>query len=307
MPLSSQRLSPSPSLTRCVDEGYRMMAGEPDSDAVKRLQLALSDLGYEQISRIDGIWGEETSSAVVRFKLDESLEPHDAVASHGTVGQLDQYFSWEPEDPDLPDPSASGLADLVKSRMVEAASSIEASLSVIGTLHWGQPDDGSEGAWRSALQTHRGIDVSDGGDAFPPARTLMEGLLSASIDALTSGEITVHELDRAGWQAETGYSFYSANDYRLSQRQIRVMPAFRNALTPTDQAEVILRIAARTVDPSLHVLGYPGTARYGSLSAEDRSRNLVGLAALVLFLSSGFSEPIHPAPIWGDLSSFPGS
>ena len=68
MPLDSQRFRPNATLARCVDEGYRMMAMEPDVDAVKRVQLALSDLGYPRVGHIDGIRADKAAWAVVQFK-----------------------------------------------------------------------------------------------------------------------------------------------------------------------------------------------------------------------------------------------
>lgn len=304
MPLDSQRFRTNATLTSCVDQGYRMMRDEPDVDAVKRLQLALSDLGYIQVARVDGIWGDKTSAAVVEFKTQEQLEPNDPVASRGTIGQLDRYFAWEPDDPNDPDPSATDLNQFTSDRMTEAATAINTALGIIAALRWGEPDDGSEAAARAALLTHRGIDVA--AEAFPASRTLLDGLLTGMRDTLLGDEITIEALDQAGWEAVTGYSFTSAVDFTLASRRLRVTPSFRNVLPPLDRLATLLRIAARTVDADMHALGYPGTARYGFLSAGQKVQNTVSIAALILFLADGPFDVLHPPPVWGDLTSFPG-
>ena len=162
MPLTAQRFQGNDTLRRCVDEGYRMYYGEPDREAVKRLQFALDDLGYPDITRIDGEWGDRTSAAVVAFKTDEYLQPADPVASSGTIGQLDAYFAWEPAWPDDPDPSAYGLTELAEETAATAASYAEECAAVLDTLAWGEPASSpDEDPVRSALRTHVGLDAGD--------------------------------------------------------------------------------------------------------------------------------------------------
>jgi len=307
MPLSAQRLQSSETLRRCVDEGYRMMAGEPDQDAVKRMQLALYDLGYTDIERVDGIWAGKTDDIVRLFKHDEGLAPGDAVASRGTIGQLDIYFAGEAADPDDPDPGVEGLTDLVRTEMSELVIRIDQAFGLLNVISWGTPGDVAESPWRSALLTHCGIDASEGESAMPPARILLERRLNNMRDALGRDLIVVLTEDRASWHASTGYSFYSASAFRQPDRVLTVTPAFRNALTESDRLATILRAGLRTFEPQVVALGYPGTARYGWLEPHQREVNAVGIAALILSLTGDEWLTLHPAPIWGDLSSFPGA
>src|SRR5215207_1671414 len=120
MVLQSQRFLSNATLEACVSSGHRMLQGESDHDAVRRLQAALSDLGYHVEGGIDGDFGGGTGNAVVAFKTDEGLTPNDPVASTGTIGRLDRYFAHEIADPDFPDPAVGGLVDLTHARMNEA-------------------------------------------------------------------------------------------------------------------------------------------------------------------------------------------
>lgn len=306
MPLTAQRFRDNDTLTRCVDEGYRMHRGEQDREAVKRLQLALYDLCYPQITTIDGVWGERTDEAVVQFKTEEALTPSDPVASVGTIGQLDAYFAWESAYPDHPDPGTAGLVELGYETATEAASILGSARKVLEDLPWGTtPGTPHEAETHAAILAFTGTDAGSPGYQAQEHRARLLTLLGACqlFLAPDSGDLTVEAVDRPGWHASTGHSFYWAYRYRVGSRTLTVTPPFRNALGAVDRLATLLRLAAATADPDLAAHGYPGTRRHGHLTPAERRTNTVGLACLVLFAGAGTSDLVHLPPTWGDLSS----
>ncbi|RIK10534.1 MAG: hypothetical protein DCC50_14760, partial [Acidobacteria bacterium] len=136
MSLVAARFLAQPTLVRCVTEGYRVMAGEPDTGAVRTLQRSLLGLGYDT-GGVDGQFTDATSQALVDFKTDEGLSPNDPVASTGTVGRLDTYYTDEPADPDLPDPSTTGLVELLGAAMETAGTWLDLAVADVAG---GSPD-----------------------------------------------------------------------------------------------------------------------------------------------------------------------
>jgi hypothetical protein len=63
------------------------------SNEVGEVQLALIDRGYAIPDGATGFFGNQTSAAVVQFKIDQNLTPNDPVVGKGTLGALDDYFS----------------------------------------------------------------------------------------------------------------------------------------------------------------------------------------------------------------------
>ncbi len=99
--LRSARFSPSAKLELCFQDRARLRRGDPDTDAVQRVQEALLalpaktgrsyDLGEKGA---DGIYGSKTAAAVVKFKTDEALgsTQFDDVGP-GTMRRLDELFA----------------------------------------------------------------------------------------------------------------------------------------------------------------------------------------------------------------------
>ncbi|HEX5812015.1 MAG TPA: hypothetical protein VFY38_07955 [Pseudonocardia sp.] len=99
--LRSARFTPSAKLELCFQDRARLRRGDPDTDAVQRVQEALLalpaktgrtyDLGEKGA---DGVYGAKTAAAVVKFKSDEALgsTQFDDVGP-GTMRRLDELFA----------------------------------------------------------------------------------------------------------------------------------------------------------------------------------------------------------------------
>lgn len=99
MPLQSLRFAGQPTLEACAAGKYRMQAGEPDKDAVRRIQRALLALAYPMPKYgADGGFGAETALQVSAFKTDVGLSPADPVVGVGTMCELDRLFAGLPAD-----------------------------------------------------------------------------------------------------------------------------------------------------------------------------------------------------------------
>jgi peptidoglycan hydrolase-like protein with peptidoglycan-binding domain len=116
--LQSPRFSPSAKLERCFEDTDRLGQGDPDTDAVKRIQQALIDV--QQITGntydlgstgpnndgVDGDYGPKTAAAVKKFKADENLGFTEfGDVGPGTMHRLDELFSTGEISP-APTPTA---------------------------------------------------------------------------------------------------------------------------------------------------------------------------------------------------------
>jgi peptidoglycan hydrolase-like protein with peptidoglycan-binding domain len=81
--LRAPRFFGDEALTRCLD-GHRIFDGSGDPpDTVKRIQQALTDLGY--VVDVDGDFGPATGAAVTRYKTDLGLDQVDPVVGRNTA------------------------------------------------------------------------------------------------------------------------------------------------------------------------------------------------------------------------------
>ncbi|HNP83413.1 MAG TPA: peptidoglycan-binding domain-containing protein [Nitrospira sp.] len=104
--LNSPRFRGDSVLEDCLDGEHRMLAGQI-GPAVEKVQRALRDLGFIN-EKPDGIYGQRTSDAVVRFKEFHHILPSDAVVGPKTMAALDIAiiaFDAQHGAPDVP-PSA---------------------------------------------------------------------------------------------------------------------------------------------------------------------------------------------------------
>jgi hypothetical protein len=109
--LSSPRFSGDPILEACCDEEHRMLAGESGRLAVLKVQQALIDLGFPLTLGADGIFGEDTGNAVVRFKTSRQIFPNDPVVGPKTMAALDaEIIAFDAEH--IPQPPPTPLAPL---------------------------------------------------------------------------------------------------------------------------------------------------------------------------------------------------
>jgi peptidoglycan hydrolase-like protein with peptidoglycan-binding domain len=145
--LVSERFSGDEILEGCFDgEQNKYLRWGSKGEAVSKVQQTLVDLGYElPVHGVDSIFGNETGSAVSRFKSDNDISPSDPVVGPKTIGKMDQLvadnenknkiqsncketaISQEKEPlPDIPMPSitrmsAPELLELVKKRQTPGA------------------------------------------------------------------------------------------------------------------------------------------------------------------------------------------
>lgn len=119
--LQSPRFVPSAKLERCFEDKDRLRPGDPDTDAVIRVQQALVDLRgvtgrtYDLGSTgpnhdgVDGKYGRKTGAAVMQFKTDEHLgSTQYADVGPGVMHRLDQLFPGAGPTPPGPTPQPPG-------------------------------------------------------------------------------------------------------------------------------------------------------------------------------------------------------
>jgi len=106
--LQSPRFTPSAKLQRCFNNTDRLSQGDPDTDAVIRIQQALIDVQgltgntYDlgstgpNFDGVDGNYGPKTAAAIRKFKADEKLGfTQFGDVGPGTMHRLDELFSSE--------------------------------------------------------------------------------------------------------------------------------------------------------------------------------------------------------------------
>ncbi len=92
--LQSSLIGGSDDLNFVASRG-RVIKAPESSDAVVRIQSALICLGFElPEAGIDGVFGEEVSSAIVAFKTDRGIFPNDPAVGEGTTKRLDLEIAY---------------------------------------------------------------------------------------------------------------------------------------------------------------------------------------------------------------------
>lgn len=292
MPTSAQRFSGSATLDRCVDEGYRLLAGDPDHDAVWRLQAALLDLGYELDHGLDGAFGRATGEVVIEFKTDERLMPADAVASRGTIGRLDACFAREARDPDQPDPATTGLVDAFADASIVATRWIGDAVEAIRTT---LDTPGGIPETEARLQRHFRLATAGIGRE----RALREVLGPAYLEArraLVTSLFEASALTRAQWHVQFPGEDYHAVTERLGGR-VFISPPFRNALSADERAAAVAGIAIG-LDGRIRGNTPPATRRYERLTGDFAVVNKPSYAAFAAESSTGATATFSPRPTW---------
>ncbi len=303
MALVAQRFSGSPTLQACAAGGHRMMAGEPDSDAVRRLQESLDDIGFP-CGVTDGRFGNNTGDAVVAFKRAMGLSPDDPVIGVGTMTALDGFFDWEPADPDAPDPTTAGLPELVQSTISGTlVPLLRTSLAALQVGLDGLPHPGDP-RWvdaEAALDRNMRLDLD------PAARNSNRRDIADVVDACLrlldpGGFLAVRPMDRAQFaafdlsQGRIGTPIYSCSTD--GGGHFTVTPPFRNVLDDEDRAMHVLRAALRVVRPNLLPAAYPGTKPFDDMGTAARLASKTAYQALVVELGSGLSATFRNPPLW---------
>jgi hypothetical protein len=124
MPLRSARLTGDPILENCLNDTARIQAPD-DNLSVKRVQQALLDLGRSVgVAGADGIFGQDTGTAVILYKNDKQLFPNDPVVGPKTTQALDDDLFF---DPPSFDPTFAEFSPFVVNHRVEQFVALELS------------------------------------------------------------------------------------------------------------------------------------------------------------------------------------
>ena len=300
--LESQRFSPNATLLACVADGYRITTGEPDRDAVRRLQTALHDLGYLVRGGFDGRFGGATGDAVIAFKTDEGLNPPDAVASRGTVGRLDEYFRHEPPDPDAPDPSRDGLDEVVAQAAGDAVDWITAAIDALNRVPSDElhPEDPEWLVFDERVQRIFHVEQSGLGRERALDELIIPVYLAAKRSlAPPNPFFFLSSLDRAGFSATFPAEDYIAVTERIGGR-IVVTPPFRNVFPPDERAAALLRLGAG-LDGRIDQFALPGTPRFARLGSLG-IHNTLAYAAFAFECLTGQVGAFLPRFRWLDVT-----
>lgn len=116
MPLRSARLTGDPIIESCLNGTDRIQAGR-NGLSVMRLQSALLELNFSVgPAGADGIFGNDTGTAVAAFKISHGLVPHDPVVGPGTSLALDNDLFF---DPAVLDPTFGEFSPVVVAHRLE--------------------------------------------------------------------------------------------------------------------------------------------------------------------------------------------
>ncbi|MFN8184994.1 MAG: peptidoglycan-binding domain-containing protein [Candidatus Nanopelagicales bacterium] len=304
MVLVAQRFAGSPTLQKCVTAGYRVLAGEPDTDAVRRIQASLGNVGYP-CGTIDGAFGNNTGTAVSAFKRDMALSPTDPVVGSGTMTALDGLFDWEPADPDLPDPTTVDLVALAQDTITNVLVPwLRTTVDALAVGLDGLPHPGDPG-WVSAQSA---LDRNFRLDLQPAARlanmTDIHTVLDACLRLLDPGGFLHFEpMDRVTFAAHytagggLGTPIYVCSE-GLDGGRVVITPPFRNTLDDEDRAVHILRFALRVVRPSLVTTIYPGTRPWDIMNTATRLGSRTAYQSFVVEVGNDVSSTFRNAPLW---------
>ncbi len=271
-----------------------MHSGETDRTAVTRLQSGLRDLGYSVGGGSDGVFGEGTGAALVAFKSDEGLQPNDAVASRGTIGRLDEYYSHEPDDPDFPDPTTAGLVELGLEAMAVARSWVLVALADLSSY---VPPVGDV-LVDLALDVEASFRVSEMGagpatavfDFVRPTFRYAERLLDPA-----TGTIELQAYDRSTAAAELGGDHLPLRP-RPGGRWV-LLPAFRNVLSTDERAIQMLRLAVSS-EQLVDIFALPNSPRSLGLIGNEAVRNQLAYAAFAFRRATGGDTTWRPRYRW---------
>lgn len=304
MALVAQRFSGSQTLQNCVSAGYRVLAGERDRDAVRRIQASLGNVGYP-CGTIDGIFGHDTGTAVSAFKRDMALSPTDPVVGIGTMTALDGLFDWEPADPDLPDPTTVDLVALAQDTITSVLVPwLRTTVQALAIGLDGLPHDGDH-LWEAA---QGGLDRNFRLDLQPAARLANMTQIHAVMDACLrlldpGGFLTFEAMDRAAFGVHytagggLGTPIYVCSE-GLEGGRVVITPPFRNVLDDEDRAVHILRFALRVVRPSLVTTSYPGTRPWDIMGTAARMGSRTAYQSLLVEVGDDVSSTFRNAPLW---------
>jgi hypothetical protein len=291
--LLAQRFRGDSILESCAVGDYRMLAGDPNTESVRKIQKALSDLGYPLgAGGTDGVFGTGTGTAVKQYKTDEALSPTDAVVGPQTTNKLDGYYALESATPDDPDPTTTGLGELARSAAGDGSVLMLAARAALN--HWLDADAPSGDPVATLLDR----DFRAGASGLGRVGAVIEVVrpnLSAALQAIDL--IEVSPLGRDDYRRR-----FPGEDYmpaRFADGTLFVTPGFRNALTDEERTAVLVRTALAVADAQSTTAGYPGTGHYQKLLPDVALRNRIAYMAFCTELDDPLQvSTLHPTPRW---------
>lgn len=297
MPLQSQRFRGQATLEGCLAGTRTLTLDDPDSEAVHRVQDALSGLGYLVWTGSDGLFGKQTGKAVSAFKKDSGLQPTDPVVGKGTMAALDAIFASESASPDAPDPGTGRLPALASAAAATAAGWAQSARNAMQQYNDPDPADVTPGrvAFEAALERDFGAGAGGPGTRDP----LMRYWLAPMVDGMAQllGSPNVLGLDQPGFRSTSQRGIYRACS-GFPGLTFAVTPPFANVLSGTVRATEMLRVAAEFCYYDADIKGVPGTPRFSSLQTGDQIRNVFAYVAFCHELATGATPPVGPPLLW---------
>lgn len=296
MPLQSQRFRGQATLEACLAGTRTLTVDDPDSEAVHRLQEALSGLGYLSWNGSDGLFGERTGRAVSAFKQDAGLHPTDPVVGKGTMAALDAAFAAESPSPDAPDPGTGSLPGLAGAAAATAAGWARAARDAMQQYNDPDPADVTPGrvAFEAALERDFGAGAGGPGMRDPLIRYYLAPMVDGMAQLLASPNLL--------WLDQQEFRSISPRTYRacvgMPGLTFAVTPPFANVLSDTIRATELMRVAAEFCYYETEIKGIPGTPRFAALTTGDQTVNTFAYVAFCHELATGSTPPIVPPPLW---------
>ena len=211
------------------------------------------------------------------------------------MGALDAWFATEPLDPDSPDPSTDGLLDLVDVAVADVRTWTQAALDALEA--WAVPDandvDPGRLAFESALERNFRLGSEPAVRDYHINMALVP--IGRAVLQLLDGVVNFDAHDRAEFMAHSR-TYEPVN--QIPGLGIGVAPPFRNTLDDVARAGELHRILAHYAYPQARIRGWPGTVRYGGLTAVQQVGNAVAHAAFAYEIHTGFEATFRPEPIW---------
>lgn len=305
MPVTAPRFRSDSTLNACVDAGYRMTFGDPNTESVRKVQFALIDLGYPPQHGADGIFGPSTGEMVSAFKTDEVLAATDPVVGKTTMERLDTYFANETSTPDSPDSTTAGLTELAQTAMATAVAWISTTIDALNQWPSDEqhPEDPAWIAFDEAL--NRNFHT---GAAGTMRQTILDRIITPNFHGAkraidpVSPFLILEALTQSVFHSENPLYRY-APCARAAGAILYVTPPFRNVTDDVARAAWMIQYAVEVSWFAADVLGFPGTARYGNAPAQRAVYNSVAYAAFVLEVgaqieAAAIQSFIGPMPKW---------
>lgn len=291
MALTAQRFRGQPKLEACAANLERMRAGDPDHEAVGRVQRALTDLGYV-VGGVDGRFGDHTGAAVTEFKTHMGLAPTDPVVGPGTMGALDGFFASEPDslltiDDDVSDP------DLLPTIEADIAATTDFLLTA-ADLAQGSPDPGTP--LRVAVDTAFHVDAASVTDVAVFVDFMVRPALLGAARAYNTGFL-VPEAVTAADLAQRFAPPHHALTFGAGSA-VLVHPSAPETIAPPDRIRAMCRFGLTISVPNGNRLASPGTPKYALDEFSTARHNVNAFIGFAEHMTTGIPPSFLPDPAW---------